>query len=281
MTSRHHEIGEFLRTRRAQLSPAEVGLPTTRNGRRVSGLRREELAMLAGVSPDYYARLEQGRAVNVSEQVLDAVAGALRLDDLERRHLSALVRRQAGPAPERAVKVRRELRAMVAALDPVPAMLHGPRFEVLAINRMGRALIHDFDTVSAPERNLIRWTFTDPRAREIYVDWTSVAAQLVSALRLAAEPDDPALFALVNELRSAAPEFTRVWDDHRVSRHSHGPKRFRNDVVGELTLSFETMHLADDSGLSLTLYTADPGSPSAERLAELWNRLCGEGVTKR
>lgn len=270
MTSRHHELGEFLRTRRARLSPAEVGLPTTRTGRRVSGLRREELAMLAGVSPDYYARLEQGRATNVSEQVLDAVAGALLLDDLERRHLRALVRGQTGSAAEHPVKVRRELRTMVAALDPVPAMLHGPRFDVVAINRMGRALIHDFDTVPETERNLIRWTFTDPRAREVYVEWSSVAAQMVSALRLSAEPDDTSLVQLVSELRLASTEFARGWDDHRVSRHSHGPKRFRNEVVGDLTLNFETMHLADDSGLSLTLYTADPGSPSAERLADLW-----------
>lgn len=226
--------------------------------------------MLAGVSPDYYARLEQGRAANVSEQVLDAVAGALLLDDLERRHLTALVRGQTGPAPAPAVKVRRTLRTMVAALDPVPAILHGPRFDVLAINGMGRALIHDFDTVPEVERNLIRWTFIDPRAREVYADWTSVAEQLVSALRLSAAPDDATLLRLVSELRFASPEFTRVWDEHRVSRHSHGPKRFHNEVVGDLTLNFETMHLADDSGLSLTLYTPEPGSPSAERLADLW-----------
>ena len=223
--------------------------------------------MLAGVSPDYYARLEQGRATNVSEQVINAVAGALHLDDLERRHLSVLL--SGHPPPARPTRVRRELRTMVAALDPVPAMLHGPRFEVLAINRSARALIHDFEAVPESERNLIRWVFTDPAARAVYPDWTEVAEQLVAALRLTAEPDD----AVVAELSSLSPAFTRIWSDHRVSRHSHGPKRFRHAAVGDLTLNYETMELADDSGLALTLYTADPGSPSAERLAALWQSI--------
>jgi transcriptional regulator with XRE-family HTH domain len=267
VTSRQDEVGEFLRSRRARLSPADVGLPASRTSRRVAGLRREELAMLAGVSPDYYARLEQGRAANVSEQVVNAVAGALLLDDLERRHLTTLLRGDStSPRP---VKARRELRNMVAALDPVPAILHGPRFEVLAINRSGRALIHDFDALPESERNLLRWTFTDPCAREIYVDWADVAAQLVAALRLAAEPDD----AMVNELSTLSTDFARFWADHRVSRHSHGLKRFRHAAVGAMTLHYETMALADGSGLSLTVYTADPGSPSADRLDALWQSV--------
>ena len=220
--------------------------------------------MLAGVSPDYYARLEQGRAVNVSDQVVNAVAAALLLDDLERAHLSALLREQpagsGGP-----VRVRREVRTMVDALGPVPAMVHNPEFDVLATNVLARALIHDFDAAPDAERNLLRWVFTDPRARQVYPDWAEVATGLVASLRLSIRSG-----SLIDELSAASPEFTRFWADHQVRRHSQGPKRFHNAVVGDLTLNFETMLLADGSGLALTVYTADPGSPSAQRLAELW-----------
>ena len=226
--------------------------------------------MLAGVSPDYYARLEQGRAANVSEQVVNAVATALRLDDLERRHLAALAR-TADPVRPQPLTVRPELSTMVAALDPVPAMLHDPRFEVLAVNRMARALIHDFETMPVEERNLVRWVFTDPRARRVYVDWADVAAQLVAVLRMARGRGggDARLDALVHELSELSPEFAGMWADHRVRRHSHGPKRFLHDVIGALTVNFETMYLGDDSGVALTVYTAGPDSPAAERLTAL------------
>lgn len=226
--------------------------------------------MLAGVSPDYYARLEQGRAANVSGQVVNAVATALRLDDLERRHLAALAR-PADPAPSPPLAVRRELRTMVASLDPVPAMLHGPRFEVLAVNRMARALIHDFDAMPVGERNLVRWVFTDPRARRVYVDWADVAAQLVAVLRTVAGRNggDARLDTMVDELSALSPDFAAMWADHRVRRHGHGPKRFFHDAVGALTVNFETMYLEDDSGIALTVYTADPDSPAAERLTAL------------
>ena len=170
MTTRQDELSEFLKSRRARLAPADVGLAAARNGRRVTGLRREELAMLAGVSPDYYARLEQGRAVNVSDQVLDAVAAALRLDDLERRHLTDLVKLGAKASAQDSLRVRPELRAMVDALDPTPAVLHGPRLEVLVINGAAAALIDDFGATPEPERNMVRWMFLDPKARRIYPD---------------------------------------------------------------------------------------------------------------
>src|SRR6476660_5182070 len=151
MTTRQDQLSEFPKSRRARLAPADVGLAAARNGRRVTGLRREELALLAGVSPDYYARLEQGRAANVSEHVLDAVAGALRLNELERRHLSDLVKPPRNATTPDPTRVRPALRAMVAALDPTPAVLHGPRMEVLAINRAAALLICDFGAMPETE----------------------------------------------------------------------------------------------------------------------------------
>ena len=158
--------------------------------------------MLAGVSPDYYARLEQGRAANVSDQVLDAVAAALRLDDLERRHLTDLVKPRANASAEDSLRVRPELRAMVDALDPTPAVLHGPRLEVLVINGAAAALIDDFGAMPEPERNMVRWMFLDPKARRIYPDWPEVAAQMVAILRVAGGRNraDARLAELVTEL---------------------------------------------------------------------------------
>lgn len=261
-----NELGEFLRSRRARLNPAEVGLRGAATSRRVAGLRREELAMLAGVSADYYARLEQGRARNVSEQVLTAVADALQLDDVERRHLNDLAH-QSGAATHPAPKVRAALRSMVHALDPVPAVLHGPLLEVLAINRAGKALITDFDAMPAAERNMVRWMFLDPNARRVYPDWAEIAAQMVAILRAAG--NGPALAELVGELTAQSPEFARCWAEYRVYQHTYGPKRFHHDEVGTMVLNYETLRLPADPGLSVILYTADTGSPSAQRLTEL------------
>jgi hypothetical protein len=271
MTSRQAELSEFLKSRRARIAPADVGLPVARNGRRVAGLRREELAMLAGVSADYYARLEQGRATNVSSQVLDAVAKALQLDELERGHLADLVkppRHAAAGGPQR---VRPALRALVASLDPTPAVLHGPRLEVLSMNRAATLLIHDFDAMPQAERNMARWVFLDPKARRVYPDWPDIAAQFVSILRVAAGRDaaDGRLADLVDELASASPEFARFWADRNLFAHTHGPKRFHHDTIGTITVNYETMHLPADPGLSIILYAADAGSPSEAKLQEL------------
>ena len=271
MTTRQDELSEFLKSRRARLAPADVGLAAARNGRRVTGLRREELAMLAGVSPDYYARLEQGRAANVSDQVLDAVAAALRLDDLERRHLTDLVKPRANASAEDSLRLRPELRAMVDALDPTPAVLHGPRLEVLVINGAAAALIDDFGAMPEAERNMVRWMFLDPKARRIYPDWPEIAAQMVAILRMAGGRNmaDARLAELVTELSEASEEFACAWADRNLFQHTHGPKRFHHNAIGTITLNYETLRLPADPGLSLILYTAAAGSPEEAKLREL------------
>lgn len=226
--------------------------------------------MLAGVSPDYYARLEQGRATNVSDQVLHAVADALRLNALERDHLAALVK-PVRPAPDGPLRARPALRSMISALDPTPAVLHGPRLEVVAINRAAAALIHDFEAMPVAERNMARWMFLDPKARQVYPDWPDIAAQMVAILRVAGGRDagDARLAELVGELSTRSSEFAQFWAAQKLFEHTHGPKRFHHDAVGTMTLNYETMHLPADAGLSLILYTADPGSPSEAKLVEL------------
>ncbi len=258
-------LREFLRSRRARLTPPEVGLPW-REGRRVAGLRREELALLAGVSADYYTRLEQGRAPNVSDQVLTAVADALRLDELERRHLFSLVRPAAAMAVPRA---RLPLRMMLDALDPVPAVVHGPRLEVVAINRMGKVLIDDFDGVAPAERNMIRWMFRNPKARKVYPDWPEIAAQMVAILRQVVPQGDD----LVDALSAESAEFTRMWADYRVFQHTHGTKRFFHEAVGEMTINYESLVPPADPQLSVIVYSAATGSPSADKLRLLAERV--------
>jgi transcriptional regulator with XRE-family HTH domain len=261
------ELGEFLRSRRARLTPPDVGLPWRSGGRRVSGLRREEIALLAGVSVDYYTRLEQGRARNVSEQVLYAVADALRLDRIEREHLKDLVKPTPATSP-RQPKARPAIRMMLDALDPVPAVVHGPRLEVVAINRMGKVLIDDFDAMPAADRNMAKWMFLNPKARVVYPEWPEIAAQMVAILRVAAGPDatDPLLTALVGELSTRSPEFARFWADYRVFKHTHGTKRFHHDAVGEMTINYESLVPPADPELSLIVYSAATGSPSEEKL---------------
>ncbi|MFF3000869.1 helix-turn-helix domain-containing protein [Streptomyces sp. NPDC057950] len=267
------ELSDFLRSRRAALTPQDVGLPWPSGARRVKGLRREELALLAGVSADYYTRLEQGRARNVSAQVLSAVADALRLTGLERRHLFSMA--QPGLVPDgparphtaRVLKARPAVRMMMEALDPTPVVLHGPRLEVIASNRMGKVLIDDFDAMPAAERNLVRWMFLNPRARTVYPDWAEIGAQMVAVLRVAAgEEPDPALAGLIGELTARSDDFSRVWAEYEVFQHTHGRKRFHHEAVGIMTVNYESLALPDDPGLSLLVYTADSGSPSEEKL---------------
>ncbi|MFE1849547.1 helix-turn-helix transcriptional regulator [Streptomyces sp. NPDC059489] len=271
----HTELREFLRSRRARLTPPDVGLPWNMDGRRVAGLRREEIAVLAGVSVDYYTRLEQGRAHNVSDQVLAAVAAALRLDGLEQQHLFDLVRADAGrpdrtaaAPPARAPRVRSGLHELLRSLDPTPAVLHGPRLEVVGVNRMGKVLLDDFEAMPAAERNMARWMFLDPRAREVYPDWGEIAEQTVAILRVAAgrSTSDPALASLVGELSTRSEEFARYWANYRVFQHTHGTKRFRHPAVGDMTLRYETLHTPTEADLYLTLYLAAAGSPSEEKL---------------
>ncbi|WP_406387307.1 helix-turn-helix domain-containing protein [Streptomyces sp. NBC_00887] len=266
------DLREFLRSRRARITPERAGLPPQPGARRVPGLRREEVALLAGVSVDYYVRLERGRNVNVSQTVLDSVARALRLDETERGHLFDLARpARARRRPETPQRVRQGLHRLLDTLADSPALVIGHRMDVLAANRLARALYTDFDALPHRERNLVRYLFLDPAARELYLDWPSAARGTVAGLRLYAgrHPNDLRLEELVGELSLCDPDFRRWWADHDVLRRSHGTKRYHHPVVGDLTLDYEALTPTDDPDQLLGLYTAEPNSPSARALATL------------
>lgn len=263
-------LRNFLASRRAALEPEDVGLPPARTARRVRGLRREEVAILAGVSVDYYIKLEQGRVGNISEQVLGAVERALRLDHLERLHLRALLNPDSihtRRIPPTTLRARPAVLSMIEALDPVPAVIHGPHLEVLGINRAGKLLLDDFDAMPPSERNMARWMFLNPRARAVYRNWEQIAPQMVAILRdVAAGASNDYLSALVEHLTEASPDFARFWADYKLFEHTHGVKLFYNESVGDLKLNYEALPLPADHGQTVILYTADRGSASAERL---------------
>ncbi|MFJ8462764.1 helix-turn-helix domain-containing protein [Streptomyces swartbergensis] len=266
---RRAELSEFLRTRRARLKPEDVGLPDF-GRRRVPGLRREELAQLAGVSVAYYTRLEQGNGRNVSAEVLDAIARALRLTDAEHAHLMHLAKPKQHKKKQaaRAQQVRPALRHLLDSIDTVPAYVVGRRSDILAWNRMAAALFGDWAELPAPERNWARLVFLRPDYRELFVEWDQKASDIVGFLRMDAgcHPDDPKLSALVGELSVKSEEFRRLWAAHDVKEKSYGVKRMRHPLVGDLALSFETFRLVDESENALITYHAEPGSPSAEAL---------------
>lgn len=287
------QLSEFLRSRRARLKPADVGLPDYGRHRRVPGLRREELAQLAGVSVAYYTRLEQGQSRNVSAEVLDAIARALRLTDTEHAHLTHLAhpkqakkrkRFQGGCAPQ-PTRVRVELQQLIDAMDGIPAYVLGRRLDVLAWNRMAAALLGDFAALDPADRNLARHTFLDPAARDFYAEWETKATDIVSVLRLEAGlcPDDPQLSALVGELSVKSEDFRRLWAAHTVQQKGHGTKRIRHPQVGELTLAYETLTLPDTHDQSLVTFHAEPGSASEEslRLLASWSAPTREGAATR
>ncbi|MEU8484914.1 helix-turn-helix transcriptional regulator [Streptomyces sp. NPDC048641] len=268
---RRAELSEFLRTRRARLKPQDVGLPDFGRHRRVPGLRREELAQLAGVSVAYYTRLEQGNGRNVSAEVLDAIARALHLTDAEHAHLTHLAKPKQHKKSKRSARpqqARVALRQLLDTLDGVPAYVGGPRSEILAWNRMAAALFGDWGELPPHERNWSRLVFLDPSYRDLFLEWDSKASDMVSYLRLYAgcHPDDPELSALVGELSVKSEEFRRLWATHDVKEKGHGVKRMRHPLVGDLALMFETLHLPDDEEQFLVMYHAEPGSPSAEAL---------------
>ncbi|MCX4805363.1 helix-turn-helix transcriptional regulator [Streptomyces sp. NBC_01214] len=270
-------LGEFLRSRRARLRPEDVGLPDHGRRRRVPGLRREELAQLAGVSVAYYTRLEQRDGHNVSVEVLDALARALRLDGSERAHLMDLARPKAHRRrhSRRPQQVRPELRTLMDAMCGVPAYLVGHRQDVIGWNRLAAAVFGDFGALPAAERNLVRLVFLDPATAELYGEWECRACEVVSNLRMYAgqHPDDEQLSALVGELSVKNEEFRRLWAAHTVAEKTHGEKVLRHPLVGELRLSFETLKLPDDPAQSLVTFHAAPGSPSADalRLLASWS----------
>ncbi|MGY0018030.1 helix-turn-helix transcriptional regulator [Streptomyces sp. cg35] len=266
-------IGDFLRSRRARIRPEEVGLPG-HGRRRVPGLRREEVAQLAGVSVDYYIRLEQGRGTSVSDAVLDAVARVLRLDDTERTYLSAVARpaethRRAAARPA-AQQVRPGLRLLLDTIEKGPAFVLGRRMDVLAWNALADALL-GFSAMPPKDRNMPRQVFLDPAARDLYPQWPAVAAETVAFLRLdaGAHPQDPRLAALVGELSLASADFRRLWADHQVKEKTSGAKRLLHPVAGELTLPYETLRVTGEPDQALVVYTPEPGSVTEERLRML------------
>jgi len=267
-----NEIREFLRSRRAKITPEQSGLRTYGSTRRVPGLRREEVALLAGVSVDYYTRLERGNASGVSDTVLEALARALQLDDTERTHLFDLARSARTSTPRRRRRAQERIRPtvqhMLDAMASVPAFVRNGRLDILGANRLGRALYSEqFDGTAQPP-NTARFFFLDPRATSFYVDWDRVAHDVVAVLRAEAgsDPYDRDLSDLIGELSTRSELFRTLWAAHNVRRHDTGLKRFHHPVVGALDLTFEAMELVADPGLTLFVYTADPGSKSEEAL---------------
>lgn len=270
------DLGEFLQARRGRVQPEAVGIEVF-GRRRVSGLRREELAALAGVSVDYYVRLEQGRAVNPSEGVLDAIARVLALDETERIHLQRLGR--AGPRRRRAsqpVEVARPgIARLLETLDGVPAYLLGRRLDLIAWSSLGSALLGDFAARPAGQRNLARLIFLDPAMHELLPDWRQVACETVGLLQLAAgrNPNDPDIAALVEELSVKRESFRSLWANHDVAQVTSGTRRFQHPVVGDLTLRFEVMVASDDCSQTLVTYTAEADSraDTALKLLATWS----------
>lgn len=266
----NRELADFLKRARAAVDPARAGLPADGRVRRVAGLRREEVALLAGVSTDYYTRLEQGRRITPSIAVLDAIARALDLDETGRTHLGHLV---GAPSNRRTVsrpvqRVRPGLYQLLDSLDNQPATILGRHTDVLASNRAARVLFADFDAMPPRERNYARWMFTSPQARDLFVDWEIQARSAVENLRLDVgnDPNDPASIALVDELSSVSEEFRTWWSEHRVFQRTHGTKRLRHPVVGELAVDFETFTMPGDADQTLFVYTTEAGSPSRDAL---------------
>ncbi|RKN43971.1 helix-turn-helix domain-containing protein [Streptomyces hoynatensis] len=265
---RARELGAFLRSRRAVLSPQAVGLATG-GVRRTSGLRREEVARLAGVSTGYYVRLEQGRAAYPSAGVLGALARALRLPPEERRHLFALAH-QPSPEPESTVLEAGTRRMLDLLLPPTAAYVIDERSDVLAWNRAAAALFGHL--VEGPRRpNNVRYVFTSPEARELFVDWPEIAADSVAHLRAAAghRPDDPALATLIAGLRAESPEFRRLWAARELRHKVEGRKELRHPRCGRLTLEYTVLAAPTAPGQRLVAYTAAPGTASHAALAAL------------
>ncbi|MDQ4503589.1 helix-turn-helix transcriptional regulator [Sinomonas sp. ASV322] len=267
------EVREFLSSRRARITPERAGLTVYGGNRRVPGLRREEAAMLAGVSVDYYTRLERGNLSGVSEGVLEALARGLQLDDAERDHLFDLAKaanatsraRQARALKQR---IRPSVQFLLDAITGAPAFVRNSRMDILAANRLGFALYSPVFLDPVRPANHSRFIFLDPRAQDFYPDWDLAANNNVALLRTESgrNPYDKGLADLVGELSMRSEEFRVRWAAHNVRRHYSGSKTFRHPVVGGIELMFEAMQLSEDPGLTLTVYPAEPGSASEESL---------------
>jgi transcriptional regulator with XRE-family HTH domain len=269
----HSELREFLMTRRARLTPEQAGLPNFGGRRRVNGLRREEVALIAGISVEYYVRLERGNAAGVSDSVLDGISRALQLDDAEHAHLLDLVR-AATPTvgtgrrrPAKAGQISPGLQQMIDAMTDLAVLVQNGRGDVVTANRLGQALYSPlYDQTGRP--NFGRFVFLDPRAHDFYLDWDDAASQTVQLLRSEAgrAPHDRALSNLVGELSTRSDVFRTLWATHNVREHRTGQKRLHHPVVGDLTLSFEGLQITNASGLLMLPYSAEPGTKSHEKL---------------
>jgi len=271
------EIREFLSTRRAKITPEEAGLPTYGDDRRrVPGLRREETALLVGVSPQYYIRLERGDATGVSESVVDGIAHALKLDDAERAHLLDLLRTAGPPSRSRrprrptSTRIRATIQQLVDAMPTVPAVVMNARLDVLATNSLGRALFAPWYATSDPVNNA-RLVFFDPRATTFFREWETVANDTVALLRAEAgrNPYDRDLTGLVGELSTRSDDFRTRWAAHDVRIHSTGVKKLYHPLVGDLDLPYESLPIELGATTSLVTYLPEPGSPSQDALALL------------
>ena len=267
---------DFLTTRRAKVTPERAGIPTA-GQRRVPGLRRSEVAALAGMSVEYYAKLERGHLAGVSASVLDAIARALQLDDAERAHLMRLAQEANGTSalvrPSRRPKQWTVRPSLQWSLDAIttPAILVNNRQDLLAANHLGRAMYSDVYADPTGVPNFGRFTFLDSAARRFFPDWNLAADMLVANLRTAAgkDPHDKGLHDLVGELSTRNDDFRRRWGAHNVRTHGTGTKQFHHHVVGELTLAYESMDLRAETDLTLTIYAAEPESPTAHALTLL------------
>jgi transcriptional regulator with XRE-family HTH domain len=273
--NRSSEIREFLVSRRARVTPQQAGLLAYGTNRRVQGLRREEVAMLAGVSVDYYTRLERGNLAGASESVLDALARALHLDEAERAHLFDLARAANASAPARrrtgSTRIRPGVQRVLDAMTGAPAWIRNGRADILAANALGRALYAPvFDDPARPA-NTARFTFLSPQAKEFYRDWDRTARDMVAVLRAAAgrDPYDKALSDLIGELAARSEEFRTMLAAHDVLFHRTGRKNLHHPVAGDLDLTYEAFELPSEPGLTLLVYTAEPDTPTAEALGFL------------
>jgi transcriptional regulator with XRE-family HTH domain len=275
--SNDNAFGSFLASRRAKLTPEQVGLPAGGN-RRVAGLRRTEVATLAGVSVEYLARLERGVVHGVSDNVLDALARALQLDEAEREHLIGLAHLSGGSiAPrrrKRSQSLREGVQLVLDSIDSAPAIIRNGRCDFLATNTLGRALYSEMYVQPARPVNHARFIFFDPRARILYPNWDSVADDAVGVLRGEAgrAPFDRGLTDLIGELSTRSDEFRTRWAAQNVRHYNTGTKYFHHPIVGDLRLHFEALNIAANEGLSLHIYAATPGSPDADalRLLATW-----------
>jgi len=268
------QIQEFLASRRARISPQSVGLPVAGRKRRVPGLRREEVAALAGLSVDYYIRLERGALTNASDSVLQAIARALQLDAAEEGHLVELARAGQPSAASRSRRtppaaIAPALQTVLDALVGVPALVRSPTLDVVATNSLARALYSVLYTDARTVPNVARFTFLDPRARQFWRDWDQAADDLAAHLRAAANPLDRALTELVGELSTRSDTFRELWARHDVRVHGRGAKRFQHPVVGAITLRYDLFRLAAEPALTMITYTAEPGTTSHDSLSLL------------